>query len=72
MECDDGGGGETQRGRGGGVMGKAATGRVNLGFIDLVGELERCCKVQKASNEETGSLKTGSHLLLQPDIDLSR
>lgn len=54
-------------------MGKAATTRVNLGFIDLVGELERRCKVQQASNEETGSLKTGSHLLLkQPDIYLSR
>lgn len=46
-------------------MGKAATGRVNLGFIDLVGELERHGKVQQASNKETGSLKTGSHLLQQ-------
>lgn len=55
------------------VMGKAATSRVNLRFIDLVGELERRCKVKQASNEETGSLKTGSHLLLlQPDIHLSR
>lgn len=74
VECD-GGGGETQREkeREREVMGKAATTRVNLGFIDLEGELERRCKVQQASNEETGSLKTGSHLLLkQPDIYLSR
>lgn len=64
VECDGGGRCETQRERKrereGEVMGKAATSRVNLGFIDLVGELERRCKVKLASNEETGSFKTSA------------
>lgn len=40
-------------------MGKIVAGQVNLGIIELPYELARCRKLQRASNEETETLKKG-------------